>query len=159
MPRIYTTIFRAVAVTAVQDFFELNPAANKPIRLVRLKLSQYSDAGDAADELLSYSIFRVPATATSGTGGASAATPGVVNASDGAAGYSAEINNTSVATTSGTLVELMSDTFNIRAGLDLPFEPEGRFQAINATLLVVRLNVAPTDSLTMNGCAWIEEEG
>ena len=159
MGRIYTTIFRAVAVTAAQDFFELNPAANKPIRIVRLKLSQYSDAGDAADELLSYSIFRVPATATSGSGGAAAATPGVVNATDAAAGYSAEINNTTVATTSGTLVELLADTFNVRSGLDMPFEPEGRFQAINATLLVVRLNVAPADSLTMNGCVWVEEEG
>lgn len=158
MPRMYTVIFRAVAVTAVQDFFELSPAANKPIRLVRLKLSQYSDAGDAQDELLSYSIFRVPATATSGSGGSSP-TPQLVDATAASAGFSAEVNNTTVATTSGTLVELMADAFNVRAGLDVPFEPEGRFEAVNATLLCVRLNAAPADSLTMNGTVWVEEAG
>ena len=158
MPRMYTSIFRAVAVTSAQDFFEISPAANKPIRLVRLKLSQYTDVGDAAEEILSYSIFRVPVTATGGSGGS---TPAVsaVNPTDAAAGAVLEANNTTVATTSGTLVELMADTFNIRTGLDLPFEPECRFGAVNATLLVVRLNVAPSDSLTMNGCIWLEEEG
>jgi|CXWL01.1.fsa_nt_gi hypothetical protein len=157
MSRLYVAVFRAVAVTAVQDFFEISPAANKPCRIVRLKLSQYSDAGDAADELLSYSIFRVPATATSGSGGS---TPAIspVDSTGQAAGCVVEANNTTVATTSGTLVELLADTFNIRTGLDLPIEPEIRPQAVNATLLVVRLNAAPADSLTMNGCAWIEED-
>ena len=157
MPRVGTAIFRAVAVTAVQDFFEISPASNKPCRLVRLKLSQYTDVGDAAEEILSYSIFRIPVTATSGSGG----TTPTVRATDatGAPGCAVEVNNTTVATTSGTLEELMADAFNIREGLDLPFEPECRFQAVNATLLVVRLNVAPTDSLTMNGTIWVEEEG
>ena len=158
MGRVYTSIFRAVAVTAVQDFFEILPAANKPVRLVRLKLSQYSDLGDAAEEILSYSIFRVPVTATSGSGGSTPAI-GVVNPTDQAAGFVVEANNTTVATTNGTLVELLADAFNIRTGLDIPIEPEGRFGAVNATLLVVRLNVAPADSLTMNGCVWLEEEG
>lgn len=158
MPRMYTVAFRAVAVTAVQDFFELTPASNKPIRIVRLKLGQYSDVGDAQDELLSYSIFRIPATATSGSGG-TAPTPQIINATDAAAGFSAEVNNTVVATTNGTLVELMPDTFNVRSGLDCPLEPEDRFQAVSGTLLVVRLNVAPADSLTMNGMVFVEEEG
>ena len=158
MSRVYTSVFRAVAVTAVQDFFEISPAANKPCRIVRLKLSQYSDAGDAADELLSYSIFRVPVTATSGSGGSTPAI-GTVDATGQAAGFVVEANNTTVATTNGTLVELLADTFNVRSGLDMPFEPEGRLEAVNATLLVVRLNAAPADSLTMNGVVWVEEEG
>src|SRR3989304_724505 len=97
MPRMYASIFRAVAVTAVQDFFEISPAANKPIRLGRLKLSQYTDVGDSAEEILSYSIFRVPVTATSGTGGS---TPAVsaVNPTDAAAGARVGGDNTHVAT-------------------------------------------------------------
>ena len=158
MGRMYTASFRAVAVTVVQDFFELSPAANKPIRIVRLKLSQYTDYGDAQDEGLSYGIWRVPATATSGSGGTTPAL-NLVPPTGQAAGFVAEANNTTVATTSGTLVELMNDSFNVRTGLDMSFEPECRFEAINGTLLVVRLHVAPADSLTMNACVWIEEEG
>ena len=101
---------------------------------------------------------RVPVTATGGSGGSTPAI-GPVNPTDQAAGFVVEANNTTVATTNGTLVELMADSFNIRTGLDLSFEPECRFGAVNATLLVVRLNVAPTDSLTMNGTIWVEEEG
>lgn len=159
MSRLYTVVFRAVGVTAVQDCFEINPAANKPCRIVRLKLSQYSDAGDASDELLSYSIFRVPATATSGSGGGTPPTPRLVDPTGSAAGFGVEINNTTLATSSGTLEELLADSFNVRVGLDMPLEPEGRFGAVNGTLLVVRLNVVPQDSLTMNGVVWIDEEG
>lgn len=166
MARMYTVKFGGavgspgVAVTAVQDFFELSPAANKPIRIVRLKLAQSSDYGDAQDEGLDYSIFRVPATATSGDNAShTTATPQVVHATDQVAGFTCDINNTTVATTSGTLVELLADVFNVRSGLDLPFEPECRFEAINGTFLVVRLNVAPADSLTMHGTCWVEEEG
>lgn len=159
MARMFTVVFRAVAVTAVQDFFELNPASNKPIRLARIQIGQYSDFGDAQDELLSVSVFRVPATATSGSGGTSP-TPQLVGATGQAAGFTAKVNNTTVATTSGTLAELCAiPPFNVRSGLDLPLEPEFRFEAVNATLLVVRLNIAPADSLTMNGTVFVVEEG
>ena len=66
--RIYTVEFEGTAVTAAVDFFELTPADDKPIEILGLFLSQSSDAGDAADELLRYRVIR--GHTTSGSGGA-----------------------------------------------------------------------------------------
>lgn len=154
--RIYTVVFTAVAVTASQDFFELTPADDKPVELVALYLSQYSDAADAQDELVSWSIIR--GFTTSGSGG-SAPTPRPVNRSDAAAGFTAEVNNTTKANT-GTTNTLHQDSFNVRAGLIWIPTPEMQHSASQAdTTLVVRLDVAPADSLTMNGTLYVRELG
>lgn len=158
MSRMYTAVFEAVAVTAAQDFFEVNPASNKPCRFVGLFLSQSSDTGDSAEEILRITITRVPATFTSGSGGSSY-TPRLVDATGAAAGAAVEINNTTVATTSGTLENLMAYQFNIRTGLELWLPPEQQFMFVNGAGGVVRLAAAPADSLTMSGTLWFEELG
>lgn len=162
--RIYTCPFHGqnLPATNALDWFEVTPATNKPIRLVRLKLAQYgtADFGDAQDEGLGITIYRVPATATSGSGGSAAANGQKVHATDQASGFTFESMNTTVATTSGTLEELMSDAFNVRTGIDLPFEPENRFEFVNGTFLVVRSLVGPADAIaTWNGTLWVEELG
>lgn len=156
--RIYSVQFNAVTVSAVQDFFEISPAANKPCCLLGLQLWQSSDVQDAAEEILRVSVFRVPATLTSGSGG-SAGTANVMAATGAAAGFSCEVNNTTVATTSGTLVQLAHFNFNIRAGLDVFLPEEFRPWAVNATALCVRLDAAPVDPLTMDGVAYVGELG
>lgn len=156
--RVYTVAFDRVAVTAVQDLFEVSPAANKPVIFAGLKLSQSSDFGDAQDEGLTVRIKRVQATATSGSSG-SAATPRTVAATAGSVGFSAEVNNTSQATSSGTIEILDVDVFIIRAGLLwIPPERMG-FEFVNGTLGVVDLPVAPTDSITMSGTLYVVERG
>lgn len=154
MARTYSVVFEGVAVTATQDFFELTPADDKPIEIVGLFLSQYSDVGDAADEILSYSIIR--GHNTSGSGG-SAPTPQPLSSIDTAAGFAAEANNTTIAS-AGTGVVLHRGAFNIRAGEAIWWPPEARPSASQAnTTIVVRLNAAPADSLTMNGTLYIRE--
>lgn len=154
MGRMYTVEFEAVAVTVAVDFFELTPADDKPIAIWGLFLSQSSDVGDAAEEILRYRIIR--GHTTSGTGGA-APTPAPLNHIDTAAGFTAETNNTTIASV-GTVANLMSDTFNVRTGLQLIFPPELRPQASQAnTTIVVRLMAAPADSLTMSGTLFVEE--
>ncbi|MBP8301429.1 MAG: hypothetical protein KA020_13765, partial [Planctomycetes bacterium] len=68
--RTYAVTFNAVAVSAAQDLFEITPGDDKPCEIVSLSIGQYSDAGDAAAELLGIQIIR--GFTASGSGGSSA---------------------------------------------------------------------------------------
>jgi hypothetical protein len=154
--RVYTVVFDNVAVTAAQDFFEITPADDKPVRLLGIFLSQSSDVGDAAEEILRYSIVR--GHATSGSGG-TAPTPRPLDRSGAAAGCTAEVNNTTIAS-AGTGVTLHHDCFNVRSGLQLWFPPECCHEASQGdTTIVVRLLSTPADSLTMSGTLYLAEGG
>lgn len=151
--RVYSVIFSAVAVSAAQDLFEITPADDKPVNLLGLFIGQTSDAGDAADELLQVSVIR--GFTSSGSGG-SAPTPAPLDNIDAAAGFTAEVNNTSVATT-GTSVTLHTDTFNVRSGYQLWWTPEATPRATQAnTTIVVRIT-APADALTMSATLYVQE--
>jgi hypothetical protein len=154
MSRIYTVQFGSVADTTAADLIELAPADDKPIAIIGLFMSQTSDFGDAQDELLSYKVIR--GFTTSGSGG-SAPTPRPLEATDPAAGFTAETNNTVLAST-GTEEILHSDAFNVRVGEKL-WLPDGFEWRCNQTQtrIVVRLNNAPADSLTMNGTVYVRE--
>jgi hypothetical protein len=154
--RVYTVEFEAVAVTVAVDLFELTPADDKPIEVIGIFLSQSSDVGDAAAEILRWRVIR--GHTTGGSGGA-APTPRPLNRSGAAAGFTAETCNTTQATV-GTTHNLHSDCFHIAAGLGL-WLPEGcEWEASQAdTTLVVRLMAAPTDSLTMSGTLYVVEQG
>lgn len=155
MGRVYAVTFEGVAVTAAQDFFELQPADDKPISIIGILLSQSSDTGDTAEEILRIQVLR--AHTTSGSGGSSATPRPVNSTADSAAGATAEINNTTIAN-GGTSIPLFSHAFNIRAGLEHYFPPECRPGANQGdTTIVVRLMAAPADSLTMNGTLYFEE--
>ncbi len=154
--RVYTVVFGAVSVSAAQDLFELTPADDKPIEIIGLSLCQTgnSDVGDAAEECLRFSIIR--GHTTSGSGG-SAPTPGVLNPYDTAAGFTAEVNNTTIAS-AGTTVVLHEDSFNVRAGYVNWWPERARPAASQAnTTMVVRLNSAPADAITLSGTITVRE--
>lgn len=154
MGRMYTVSFTAVAVTAQQDFFDVAPATNKPVAICGLFLGQSSDAGDTEDEMLSYIVVR--GNATVGSVGTSA-TPAVVNPNDTAAGMTARVNDTTIAST-GTAVTLHADNFNVRAGEKLWLPPECVWYCTaGETRICVRLNKTPADSLTMSGTLYVAE--
>ena len=119
MGRVYAVTFEGTAVTAQVDFFELTPADDKPVRLLGLLLSQSSDVGDAAEEILRIKVIRGH---TTGGSGGSAPTPAPVNPSDAASGFAAETLNTTIASV-GTTVDLLADAFNIRTGYQLWWTP------------------------------------
>jgi hypothetical protein len=154
--RIYTVSFLATAVSVQADLFEIRPADDKPVEIMGLFLGQSSDFGDAAAELLAYSVIR--GFTTSGSGGATP-TPSPLNRSDTAAGFSAETCNTTLATT-GTTATLHADTFHVASGEKL-WLPEGcEWEASQAdTSIVVRLAAAPADALTMSGTLFVREQG
>jgi len=155
MGRIYTVTFAAVAVTAVQDLFEVVAAAGKNCRILALYLAQYSDAKDAEEELLS--ILLKSGATTSGSGGSSP-TPVPMNVTDAAAGFSAETNNTTKAT-AGTIVTHHADAWNVRVPYQLILPEQMQVELTGSRRFTVELVNAPTDSITVNGTLYVEEFG
>jgi hypothetical protein len=160
--RQYTVGFENVAITAVQDLFNLTPAADKPIRLCGLTLCNVggaADAGDAQEELLRLSIRRMAATVTNGTGGTTP-TPQPKDPNDAAAGVTARANDaTTRATTTGTNTLWLPDGWNVRIPYTMWFDPDFRLEAAGtAQRIIIGLDTAPADSLAVSGCAFVEEE-
>ena len=153
MGRMYVVTIAAAAKTVSEDYFEIAPADDKPCRIHALYISQYSDAGDAAEELLIVSLIR--GYTASGSGG-SAFTPLLLDKNDAAAGFAAEISNTTLATT-GTPETLHSDSWNVRIPYVWLPTPEMRPRVSQAeSRLVVRVS-APADSITVNATLYVEE--
>lgn len=151
--RTYSVIFSAVSVSAAQDLFEITPADDRPIEIVGIELGQSSDAADAQDELLQISIIR--GHTTSGSGG-SAPTPGSMGPNAAAAGFTAEVNNTTIAS-AGTTVTLQTGCWNVRAGY-INWFPEGcRPMAGQGNTTIVVRQTAPADSITMSGTLYVRE--
>lgn len=157
--RIYAVEFHNVSVAAQQDFFYVKPAADKICVIEEVKLANVgiaADAGDANEELWDIEFIRVPATVTVGSGG-SAFTPNPLATNDAAAGFTARINDTTKATTSGSLLVLDPDGLNIRIPYLWAPAPEHRILVANAQAVVCRLNSTPTDAVTMNGRMLVRE--
>lgn len=153
MGRLYTVEFENVAVAASQDLFQITCADDKPVSIHALFLGNISAEGDANEDYLRVRIIR--GHTTTGSGGTSP-TPVPVDPSSAAAGFTAQANNTTIAS-AGTAVNIHSDTFNVRVGMPLVFTPEIRPRATQASLLVVRLMAAPDASTNMSGTLYVEE--
>jgi hypothetical protein len=158
--RIYSVSFSGTITAAGgdTDLLELLPADDKPCRLRGLILSQISEVGDAAEEGLRISVMRLPATVTSGNGAATTGQP--VDSADAAAGFAAETNGTTVATTSGTAVTLAELGWNIR---NSPFDfwwPDERFapKVKQGEALIVRQQTTAADDYTAAMTFFVEEE-
>lgn len=156
MGRMYSVVFESVAVTALQDFFEVVAAADSAVVLHSVVLTQETEVGDAAEEMLTV-VIQEGAT-TSGSGGASA-TPRPNSKGDAAFGGTAEVNNTTEAV-SGTIVNLHRESFNIRTGFYYRPTPEERKTiSPSARMTVTLISTVPADSITMNGTLDMEEIG
>ena len=156
---IFTATFSAIAVSAAQDVFQLTAHATSRIEICEIFLGQYSDAGDAAAEMLSVQIIR--GHTTTGSGGA-AVTPANFEPWSRAAVTTVLRNNTTIAA-DGTAVILHSEAFNVQGGwLYKPFksnhEDNERPKIEAGGIVVVRIT-APADAVTMNGTIKWREYG
>jgi hypothetical protein len=160
--RIYTVPFDNVAVTTTADLFDLDPAVDKPIRILSIDVGQTNRTGDANEDMVRWSIRRFTgATITVGSGG-TAPTPTPVNVGDGAAAFTARVTDTTIATTTGTNTLVHASTFNTRVGLLWVPPPECLVLAADTTgncKLIVRLEEAPSASTTFSGTCYVEELG
>jgi hypothetical protein len=153
--RIYNVVIEAVAVTAIQDLFEVTNASTKVTVLRALEIGQSSDAKDTEDEQLYARI--ITGYTTSGSGGSSVtAIPRMI----GMAAYagSCERNNTTVANT-GTAVVHRAFAFNVRAGYVWQPSEDEMIVLAPSERAVVHLPAAPADSLTISATLTIEEIG
>jgi hypothetical protein len=151
--RMYTISISGVASPAAAfDFVEISPAANKLVRLRRIRIAQTSEA-TTEEEQLALTVIR--GHTTSGSGGDTTPDGGPLSPSEAAAGYTAETMNTTIAS-AGTGVNLVEDAWNTRAGYDMAFAPEEAPECINGVLLVIR-SAAPADAITIRATVWVEE--
>lgn len=155
MGRMYTVQFTNVAVTAIQDLFEIVAPADAVVVLHSVHFGQQSDVGDAAEEILRILLSR--GQTTSGSGGSSR-TPMPMQFGDPAFGGTVEINNTTQAT-GGTITTLCTWSWNIRGPLDHIWTPETRPVLSPSQRCCFELPAAPADSLTMSGFVTFEEIG
>jgi hypothetical protein len=160
--RQYVVPFENVAVTAAQDLFMIAPATNKPCVVLGLTIDNVggtADAGDAQEELLRIQIAR--GYATVGSGGSSVTPTKLQSSVVTAAGFTARVNDTTVAVVgAGTVETLPALGWNVRVGLR-EFWPEECCPGVSAaeTRLVVRLVAAPADSLQVSGTLYVCEQG
>lgn len=157
MGRRYSVSFSGVAVSAAQDLFEYLVAADKVLTLHECHVSQSSDAGDSESEQLRCSIRRVTGSPTSGSGG-STPTPRPLDPGDAAAGGTIEANNTTQIS-GGTNVVVAEECWNVMAGMHYVPTPEAKIDFTGQTRLVVELEAAPADAVTMSGYMIVEERG
>ncbi len=149
---MYTASFAEVAVTAAQDFFQLLASGTVGFKVHSIRIGQSSDAADAQAEMLPITIGRSDMT-VNGSGG-STITPALHSPGSSAAATVAEANNTTVST---VVTVVVADTFNVQAGwLYLP-TPDEQILILPTEGLVVTLEAAPDDSLTVSGSITFEE--
>jgi len=153
MSGIYTAVFNNVAVTAIQDLFEIVAASDAVVLIHDIHLSQNTDVGDAAEEVLRIELTSGHTTSGSG-GSAPTAIPRDIGQS--AFGGTVEVNNTTQAS-AGTIVTKYVWNWNIRVGFDKIFTPETRPRIAPGTRMCLELPAAPADSVTMSGSITIEE--
>lgn len=164
MSRIYSVPFNGTITNAGTDtdIWSLQPADDKPIILRGFTLGQTSEISDTGEEMLRITVKYLPATFTVGSGGAAVTATVPINEPGGQA-WSATVrtNDTTVATSSGTV--LVKDEFgwNVR---NAPYErwyPDERYATYSAqtTGIIIRCESTVIDDITFSGVAFFEEIG
>lgn len=163
MSRFYSVPFNGTVTNAGGDvdLFSLQPADDKPIRLWGFILGNISEVGDTAEEGLRITVKYLPATFTVGSGGSSVTAVSPIDEPSSATtwGFTARVNDTTVATTSGTAIVRDEFGWNIR---NSPYEhwyPSEKFcpYAAQGAGIVIRQETTAADDYTFSGVCFVEE--
>lgn len=152
MSGIYKVPFNYTG-TGPLDLVELNPSASQPLLLLGFTIFQTSDFGDAAEE--GQELTLETGNSTSGSGGASA-TPVSTYTDGGAAGFTAEMGNTTPAS-GGTNVERGRWGWNVRMEKEKMHTEAEQIKIAAGVRGVFRLKGTSADSLTIRGELIIQE--
>lgn len=159
MSRLYTVGGDGLTITAAgtdSDLIELTAATNKPIEITGLGIYVTSEIQEAQEEWIRLKWIR--GHTTSGSTPEASPTPRPVNHIDPAAGFTCEIDNTTIAS-AGTAVDVVPGfAMNVRAGYEI-FYPEGHGPWTDAGqgLLVCRMMTTLADDVTMSISCWVNE--
>lgn len=147
MGYLVTAPFDNLSFTTATDIFHLTLASNKGIQPVELTLGNYTDLGDAAEEVLRIGVYR---GVTGGSGG-TALTEVIGDANNTSTIGTAVLANNTTASTGGTLMEVIP--WNIRIPLLWSPIPEARYGFHSGTSpIAFRLLAAPTpDAISISG--------
>jgi hypothetical protein len=147
---IYSAPLDAAAVTLATDIFHLT--VTDTVLIHAMELGQTTDLGDASEEVLRIGLYRAVTGGSGGTG----LTEVAYNRGDNTAPTGVVLGNNSTASTSGTLLQIL--TWNIRIPTQWIWTPEmrPRFDS-GEDPVAFRLLSAPTDSITMSGTLFWEE--
>lgn len=160
---VYTVEFTNKTATAAMadfDFFEFDPATEKPIELMGFVIGQETAEGDANTDYIRYAVLRFSG-GTFTSGGEVSTTPRACDPSDGAASFAADAFNANggAASSSGTTVRLQSDTFNLATGIPMWYPEEYRFKVDGTaqSAMVIRCESTLDASVAISGTAWVKE--
>lgn len=149
---VFSAIFNNVAVTALQDLFEINAPSTGPVVIHRCLVSQSSDYGDAQAEGLR--ILAIKNFTTTGNGGAVTAVD--LGCTGATFGGTVKANSTTPAV-SGTPLTLHAEAWNVQQAFDYLPTPEARIWLPPSARLVFNLPAAPADSLSVSGTLIFEQ--
>lgn len=147
--RKFTAVFEKVAVTAAQDLFEIVAPDAVEVRLISIHITQDTEEADAQAEMLSVIIHR---GSTSGSGGSTVTPKGLNHRKT--CGCTVEANNTTQSTEGDIL---WAFAWNVMTGLNKYWEEDERITIQEEERLIVELQDAPSDSITMSGVITFEE--
>lgn len=163
MRGVYTVEFTNKAATAAMadfDFFEVDPATEKPVEIVGIFIGQETAEGDTNEDFVRLAILRFSG-GTFTSGGEASTTPRPTDPSDGAASFAADAFNANggVATTTGTTVRMHSDVFNVRTGYQMWFPPDARHKCDGAanSAMVVRCESTLDATVNFSGTLYVRE--
>jgi len=158
MGQIYDAVFPSIAVTALQDFFEILAPVDAVIIIHGWEIFQTSDVGDAAEEILELETV-AGLGATTGSGGATI-TPNPNMTGFAASGTTTKRNNTTRLTAGGgSLVTLEKFGWNVRIPLEKIYTPETRPIISASDFWTLSLPTGPADELSVVGKVTFEEIG
>ncbi len=155
--RIYTVPFNDESITnanATVDFWTIQPADDVPVTVLGYTIDQFTDLGDANEEVLRMEWLR--GHTTIGSGG-NVVTPSPIDPKGVAADGVYHTVDTTIASVA-TPVSMMPTGFNIRIGERI-FFPDGLGPRVDQgnTTMVFRLTTAVGSTIVLSGCLWVGE--
>jgi len=156
---MFTAVSKSIAITAVQDIFEVAAPADSIVIIHSWIISQSTDYGDSEEEGLVLTTNRGVGTVTSGSGGSTVTTQPIQDG-QASAGSTVERNNTTaMAAGSGSIEELEAIVWNVRVPFERIYAPEYRPIIGPSQHWTLELETAPADSITVSATLVFEEIG
>lgn len=160
--RVYSGTLNSIPITAAtaEDLVEMNPAADQPICLIGLVISQADDSGDSGDsneDVIDIIISRITGAPTSGSGG-SAPTATPTDTGMTAYGGTLEMGNTTNLT-GGTEVVWHREGINNRVGMFYWPPPEARLGIRGDETLLIKTSNGHTNAHELNVVVYFAEFG
>ena len=162
MGLLYTAEFDVTVTAAGGDttLWEIDPAADKPVKILGLSFNATSEVAEAQEEWLRCKVIRyIGGTFTSSNG--TAVTPRSLDELNTIAFAGAvEANGTTIASSTGTTQNLEAFGFNVRQGYGPIFYPpnlQHKAYGVAQSALVINMLNTLADDITLVSTLWLEE--